>query len=398
MKFLLKQITIAKHKFDVATIIWFALAAIAVLTELRWGIEHVNNYLIFKEVFYNTLHQTNLYVEYPQEAHYIYFDGNHYGPLFSTLIAPFALLNNYVGCFLWCIANAFVLWYAVKHLPVPATKKNIVLLIGALEMMTAIHNTQFNPMLTGWIVLTFVLVEKEQDFWAAFFIVAGFLIKLYGVAGLPFFLFSKHKVKFILSGFFWLAVLFALPMLYSSPKYIVQCYQDWYHSLVDKNAKNMVGDASGFMQDISLLGMIRRIFNPNLKNYLITVPAATLFLLPLARIKQYQHLFFRMSYLALVLIGVVIFSSSSENATYVIAMLGVGLWYIMIEEKKAWHNWLLVFVLLLTSASSTDLFKIGNLKDYVHQYSLKALPCFIVWCILMYQLTFKNYGKPIAKV
>lgn len=397
MQFLFKDISILKRKIPVPVLLWFLLAMLAAIAEISRGHTAINNYDIFAGVFEHTLGQKNLYVPYPAE----YSDTNHYGPLFSILIAPFALLPDYLGCFLWCVANAWVLFYAIRQLELTKQQQNIILLIGLVEMMTSIHNVQFNPMLTGWILLSFVLVEKEKDFWATLFIVAGFFVKIYGIAGIAFFWFSRHKLKFALSFIFWLIILFCLPMILSSPAFIIQSYKDWFHALVEKNAQNIDAEDANLMQDISVMGMIRRIFHyDHLHNYLVTLPAAVCYALPFLRISQYKHFRFRASYLCLALIGVVIFSSSAESSTFVLAVSGIGIWYtIQDEPKKKWHHYLLGFVILLTSLSATDLFPPYVKEHWILPYSLKALPCFTVWCVLVYQLLTKDFtsGNPVNK-
>ncbi|MFX7776609.1 hypothetical protein ABTJ98_21485, partial [Acinetobacter baumannii] len=73
--------------------------------------------------------------------------------------------------------------------------------------------------------------------------------------------------------------MFVLPMIISSPHFVIQSYVDWYEELVFKAAKNVRLDINNDYQDISVMGMVRRIFGiANFKNYLITVPAVILFL------------------------------------------------------------------------------------------------------------------------
>jgi hypothetical protein len=388
MKIFFKDISVAKWKIPFPVLLWFVLAVVAVLLELLRGPDAVNNYLIFKNVFWHTWHQQDLYQYYPAE----YKDSNHYGPFFSLIIMPFALLPLNIGCFLWAIANAAFLFYAIQQLPFDKQNKNIILLIGVIEMMTSIHNVQFNPMLTAWIVMTFVCVEKEQDLWAALFIAAGLMVKLYGVVGIAFFWFSKHKIKFALWFFVWMIVLFLLPMLISSPAFIINAYKSWYHSLLFKNAANAV---LYNYQDISVMGMIRRILtNPNIPNSWVILPAAVLHVIPLIRYKQrFAHLSFRLSYLAFALIGVVLFSSSAESATYVIAMTGVAIWFVLQKERNTWIVALLIFALVITSLSPTDLFPHQWERAFIRKYSFKALPCFLIWLVLAYQL-IKNEFKP----
>ncbi len=389
MQLLFRNISIGKWKIPLPVLVWFVLAALSAIAEISRGFSSINNYEIFAGVFHHTVQQKNLYLSYPAE----YFDLNHYGPLFSIVIAPFALLPDYAGCFLWCLVNAWVLFYAIRRLNFTEQQKNIILLIGLIEMLTSIHNVQFNPMLTGWILLSFVLIEEEKDFWAALFIVAGFMTKIYGIVGIAFFWFSKHKLKLVASLIFWFVVLFCLPMIISSPAFIIQSYKDWYQSLVQKNAQNIDFNDPSLMQDISVMGMISRIFRYNdLNNLFILGPAAVLYALPFLRLRQYKQAAFRTSYLCFAMIGVVIFSSSAESPTFVIAVTAIGAWYVIdADYKNGFKNGLLAFVILLTSLSATDLFPAYVREHFIVPYSLKALPCFVVWCVLVYQLLVKDF-------
>ena len=388
MPFYDKAFTIAGKKISLAALIWFLLALVAIFVQLGKGAGSINNYFIFKGVFWHTVQQTHLYHNYPAE----YFDSNHYGPFFSIIIAPFAVLPDMIGCFLWGLVNAVILFYAVRRLPLDNGSRNLILLIGAVEMMTAMHNMQFNPMLTSWILLTWILVKEEKDFWATLFIAAGILTKLYGIVGLAFFLFSANRLRFVVSFIFWMLVLAMLPMIISSPAFVWQSYQDWYQSLVEKNDAN----TESVMQGMSAMRVIKKIFRlPGLPDLYIIATAAIFYLLPLLRFKQYKQVCFQLSYLAFLLIGVVIFSSSAESPTFVIAMIGVGIWYVIQPGRKGWALWLMLFAIVLTSLSTTDLFPKSIKVDYIRPYALKALPCLITWLVLAYQLLIKKFD--IAK-
>ncbi|HEX8357495.1 MAG TPA: hypothetical protein VF610_08795, partial [Segetibacter sp.] len=74
------------------------MALIAVLAEL---LHHkINNFLIFRQVFWHVIDQKNLYLPYPAE----YEDHNFYGPVFSFIIAPFAVLPVWLGVICWVLA------------------------------------------------------------------------------------------------------------------------------------------------------------------------------------------------------------------------------------------------------------------------------------------------------
>jgi hypothetical protein len=390
-KMLFKEIKIFKYSIPFPALLWFILATAAAIAEISRGASSINNYLIFKGVFTHTIHQQNLYALYPAE----YEDCNHYGPLFGLVIAPFALLPLYIGCFLWCICNAAFLYFAIKQLPLSVKQQHIILLVGALEMMTSVHNVQFNPMLTAWIVLSYVYVKKGNDFWATIFIAAGFLVKLYGIVGLCFFLFSENKIKFILYFIMWLGIFFCLPMLISSSQFIIQTYEDWYHSLVEKNQSNVALKELGNMQDISAMGLFRRILHwETFKNIWVTGPAALLICFPFLRFKQYKNLSFQLTYLAVVLLSAVLFSSSAESATYVLAVTGFAIWFVVQNDySNKWLTATLIFVLILTSLSASDLFPRYLYREFVRPYALKALPCFVIWIWAIYQLWRKDFAK-----
>jgi hypothetical protein len=379
------------RKPNFVTILWFIAPLIAVLVLISRGELHINNYLIFKNVFWHSVHEQHLYQLYPTE----YSDKNHYGPFFSILIAPFALLPTYMGVTLWAMANAWILFYAIQKLPLTSWAKNVILLISLIETLTSIQNVQFNPMLCSWVILTYVFIKEEKLGLAAMLIVAGTLIKLYGIVGILFIFFTKKPKKLIAYLFLWGAVFFCLPMLISSPEFVLKSYVDWYHVLMEKNLQNISSYQNIGMTDISAMGFVRRVSGMHdLSNLFFILPAGLLMLLPLVRISKWPEVSFQLSYLAQGLIGVVIFSTSAESPTYVIAVVGFAIWYVLYAPTHSkWMYFLLLFVLVFTVLSPTDIFPRYIRLEYVIRYSLKALPCFLAWLIITYQLLVSNFEK-----
>jgi hypothetical protein len=365
------------------------ITLISVIKQLVIG--KFNNYKIYKNVYFHTIEKLPLYKEYPLE----YFDHNHYGPVFSFVIAPFALLPDYLGLPLWGLFNAGILAWAITQLPLKSTQINAVLWICFQELLTALLGLQFNPMMTAIIILSFVYIEKAKDFWSAFFIVLGVFVKLYGIVGLAFFFFSKNKIKFILSLLFWSIVLFTLPMLISSPEYIIQTYHEWFDRLILKNNENTGLDS---YQDISLMGMVRRIFqDSSISNLPFLIVGIILFGLQYLRIKQYKEESFRLMLLASVLLFTVIFSSGSESPTYIIAFVGVAIWFV-IQPKPISKTYIGLFILalILTSFSPSDLIPKFLKDNYIRPYALKALPCVLIWFSIVYEMLknkFNNYNS-----
>ncbi|RYD76627.1 glycosyltransferase family 87 protein [Pedobacter sp. Leaf194] len=381
-KFTLRQVIsiLLKRQFIVGVYV-----LMAVIAALKQYLHHsFNNYLIFKYVYWHASSMQNLYADYTE-----YLDSNHYGPLFAILIAPFAILPDSIGTILWNIFNVIILLWGIYSLPISIHKRSVIAWICAHETLTALFSFQFNIALTGTIILSCSSMIKKKEVQSAFFIAFGTLIKLYGIVGLAFFFFTKNKMKLIVAGLAALLLLFALPMLISSPTFIINSYQDWYHSLVHKNATNA---SLRSFQDISLMGMFRRISgNVNIPNSPFLIGGVLLFALPYLRIKQYKHLAFKLMLLASTLLFTVIFSSGSESPTYIIAFAGVAIWFVVQPNPKSSLTVsLFIFAFILTSLSPTDIFP-KAVKEFIRLYSLKALPCIIIWLTIIYQMMKEDF-------
>lgn len=376
-------------KRHVILVVWLLLALGAGLKQhLR---HNENNYLIFKYVFWHTVDQTNLYAEYPGE----YFDSNHYGPFFSVIIAPFAILPDGVGVVLWCITGTLILFYAIAQLPLEEEQRVAIWWLTANELFTSLVNLQFNPITSATIILAFVLIQREKDFWAAAIIMAGTFVKLYSIVGLAFFFFSKHKTKLIGYCILWAVICFVAPMIFSSPAFVVQSYADWYHSLAGKDILNA---HSNQHQDISLMGVVRRISgNREIPSLYFLVPGALLFLLPYLRFRSYGIKAFQLLILCSVMLFVCLFSSSTESSTYIIAFTGVCIWYVM--HARPYPRMVLLMMVLafvFTTLSPTDVFP-RDVKTFFFQYAVKAMPCIIIWFYVLVELIQLSPRAPFRK-
>jgi hypothetical protein len=260
----------------------------------------------------------------------------------------------------------------------------------AHELLTALFMQQFNIAIAGIILLSFCLVEKERDEWATFFIVIGTLVKLYGIVGLAFFPFSKHKLKYIISIILWLAVLMCIPVTYSGLDFQLEQYREWFACLIDKNAENN----NSIAQNISLLGIIHRVGNISFNDLIIIIPGLLLFAIPYLRFRQYKNTAFRQTLLASTLMFVCLFSTGTESSGYIIALIGTVIWYTAAPwNRTRWDIVLMVFAFILTSLSPSDLFPAYIRKEYVQPYALKALPVALIWFKLSYELILKDYNN-----
>lgn len=381
------KVLLAKPFFrDYRTLLglWLILGIVSALAKMH---SH-NNFLVFRGVFWHVWQQLPLYELYPQE----YFDSNYYGPLFSFIIAPFAVVPEWLGLILWCVLLSLFLFVAVRRSTLSKYQQVFIFWFCAHELLTALFMQQFNIAIAAMILLAFFLIEKERDTEAAFFIVVGTLVKIYGIVGLAFFFFSRHKLRFVLSLAGWSIVLFALPMIISSPDYIIGQYQEWFISITEKNSENL----DSIAQNISLLGMVHRTTGLSFNDLWLVLPGMLLLGIPYLRVSQYQHPAFRQTLLASILMFVVLFSTGSESSGYIIAFIGVVIWYTASPWKRSnWDIALLVFVFILSSMSPSDLFPAYLRKEWVQPYALKALPITIVWLKLCWEISTRDYSKEL---
>lgn len=350
-----------------------------------------NNFLIFRGVFWHTWNQTSLYAAYPSE----YFDVNHYGPLFSVIIAPFAVLPVWAGLLLWLLFLVGWLYVAIFRSGLTLRQQLFTYWFSAVSLLTAVFMQQFNIAIAAMLVSTFFLIERKKDFWAALLIMLGTLVKLYGIVGLAFFFFSKRKGVLVLSLLFWGAVLFALPMLISSPAYVVGQYHEWYVCLLEKNTENI----HSVLQNTSLLGFVRRVTGDTTYSDLwLIVPGLLLFAAPYLRFGQWKHLAFRETLLASVMMFVILFSTGSEASGYVIALVGTSIWFTAAPWRRGrWAVALLVLVFLLSGMGNSDIWPRVIRKEYIQAYALRALPVTLVWLRLCWEMLTRDYSPAASR-
>lgn len=392
----------------------FSLWMLMVVISVALHMHNFNNFLIYKFTFWHAIEQKSLYAAYPQD----HFDVNHYGPIFSLIMAPFAVVPSlWVGVFLWHLALGLFLWWAIRQGTLTTEQKVVVIWLTAHEMLNALGMSQFNVATAAMILLSYSAIHRGKDMWGAFWIVLGTLVKMYGIVGLAFFFFAKSKSKFVMWLLIWTVVLMVLPMPFFGADYVAGQYVEWIKCLGEKGQENLLSD----FQNISLLGMVRKIGyavsaglpayyevfesagkNPDVTNWWwstwndlwLIAPALIYSALPWLRVKQYKHHAFQLMCLALVLMFVNIFSTGAENSSYIISMLGVAIWFIAVPWKRSRLDiGLLIFCFVLTSLSSTDLFP-GDIRTYwIRAFSLKALPVVLIWLKLAWEMCTREYGE-----
>ena len=377
-----KIIAIASDKRFI-TLLFFLLVLTAVLQSLflgpkiyhEGGLEytHYNNYKIFKHSFLHLKNYQDLYILHPQE----HWDLYKYSPSFSVFFGLFASLPDWLGLFLWNFLNAFILLFAVYYLPkITERQKGLILLFCAIELMTAIQNQQSNGLIAGLTILAFGLLERNKYRFATLCIVFSAFIKLFGLVGFALFLFYPKKWKLALYSVLWTILLLALPLIFIDFEQYKFLFTSW---------QNMLANDYSSSYGYSVTGVLHSWSGMEINKMAVLVTGIIMFLIPLARFKQYSNFSFRLLVLTSVLIWVVIFNHKAESPTFIIAMAGVSIWFV-ISEKNALNIILFIMAFILTSVSRTDIFPRYLNDNFVIPYSLKAFPCILIWLKIVYDM------------
>lgn len=341
-----------------------------------------NNFVIFKQSFFHLIHAQDLYAEYPAEHYDVY----KYSPSFSLFMGVFAWLPDLPGLILFNLMNIIVLIIAVRKLPFSKARLSLFLFFIAIETMISLTSQQTNVLIAGLLILAWHFMEEDKVWWAALMVMITIYIKIFGIVALALFLLYPSRWKAAIATIFWAIVLALMPLLVVTPAQLQLMYKSWGHLLTMDH-----GASTG----VSLYGWWHTWFGFNMNKQVFVLIGAALFCVPLLRIKDWKQPLYRLHILASVLIWVVVFNHKGESPTYVIAMVGVGVWYFT-QQQKGINLALLLLALVCTSFSSTDLiFPYKLARTYVEPFAVKAVFCSLVWFKLVWDLTL---GKAEAQL
>ena len=372
-----KKPIFSDYRFILA--VWSVLSVgVIVIHQFASGVH--GNYKIYKYVFWNVIERYPLYQPRPEA----FGDLNHYGPVFSLIIAPFAVLPDIIGSTLWLLCLCILLFVSLKELPLKKWQIVTICWLITNSLVIAQTNVQFNTATAALIVLSYTMIKKEKDGWAAFMIMLGAFVKLYGIVGFAFFFFSKHKSRLLIWSVIWSVVFFVLPMAISSPDFIISQYQAWFQELAHKNIQNN----NCLLQNVSLIGMIKKTTGHfEWSNLFVILPGIMLFALSLLNFRAYKNVGYQLRMLASVLLFVVLFSTGSEPNTYIIALVGAAIWFVVQQKPFSFWDWgLLAFVVLFASFGPSDLFPRKIYTQFILPNALQALPCTLIWLRIIWEM------------
>jgi len=269
-----------------------------------------------------------------------------YGPLFSILFTPFALLPGWFGVFCWNIFTYSLFFFSIFTLPDQFSfiKKKFIFFFSVLLLFCTLLSVQFNPVVAALFLFSFTLLEKKMGFWAVLLILLSGFIKVYGIFQLAMLLFYprfwKNALYCILIGI----VLILLPLIHIPASELVAYYQSWVVTVMNHS------DASRFYSIYRPVCLLGKAIEPYMG--LISIGILLVILIfTLLKLKLFKESFLlRVQFLGIIMSWAILFGLSSERHTYVIAVVGYAMWYLCITPTRLdkvllWLNFILLAIL-----------------------------------------------------
>lgn len=334
---------------------------------------HYNNYQIFKYSFEHLKEGKDLHVHYLDQ----HLDLYKYTPGFAVFFGLFYYMPDYLGMPLWNLLNSLVLLFAIYSLPFLTDKSKLIISILLMfELITSLLNVQSNALIAGSIILAFSLLERKQLFWAVSLIMFATFTKIFSIVAFALFIFYPHKLRQFAYGVFWLIFWLTIPLLFVDFETNLEMLSNYIRML-----QNEVPTKETF----SLHRLIEVILGIHIDKFLFSFLGGLMILIPLFKVSCYKIYEFRLLYMAVILMWLVIFNYRAESPTYIIAVSGVLIWFVI--QSGNWFSYLmLVLTFVLTTLSLTDIVPATVREEYVRAYAIKAIPVSIIWFIATYQL------------
>jgi len=342
---------------------------------------YYNNYIIFKQSFVHLMNDQDLYALHLDE----HWDLYKYSPTFALFFGSMAWLPDSLGLLCWNLINAILLVFAIWMLPqFDIGKKNLILLLCLAELFTSLQNSQSNALIAGLVVMAFALMERRNFFLGCLLIAFTVYIKLFGLFAFALCLLYLQRWKMIIYSAIAMMILGLLPLLVVSDSQLLSMYESWWHLLQSDYVPN----------SLSFVGVTRAWTGINLNPNLVLLTGIILFLIPFSKIKFYDRFHFRLTILAMILLWMIVFNHKAESPTFIIALVGVGVWYYSSGLRETRKMALVLSALIFTSLSPTDFFPDFIQDNYFVPWSVKAIPCIVIYFVVFYELTFRPNQLP----
>lgn len=334
-------------------------------------IDSYDNYLCFKFSHTHLLKNLDLYLMYPKEYHTEY----NYSPFFSFFMGLFAYLPDWLGILCWNLFNTIPLLYAFHKMPLSAVQKNFLYLFCLIEFITAAENVQTNSTVAALMLLVFINQQKGNTTLSSFFFVFGCFFKIYVLTAGVFFLIYPKRGTFIWKSLLWGLLFFLMPLTVISWNQLLFLHESWFERL----------QAQAIRDALSLLGIVNKHISAAIKQEWIMLVGTITVLTVLLKKKLYSDLETQLRYTACILLFTVAFNPGVESPSYIIAVVGAALWYVLVPRKN-WEKIIMILVFVFTCLSPTEIFPRYIREEFMKPYHIKAIPIVLLWIIVLVEL------------
>ena len=265
------------------------------------------------------------------------------------------------------------IYFALRLALDPSQRLDAIQLTG-IGLITTIDGTQTNMLIAALIVLAFAALERRRIRLAALAIAGGTLIKLFPAAALAFALPLRARWRFGVTFAGMLAVLVALPLTVTSPATLIAQYHSWY----------AMGSVDALDRGASVMRLLHDLFGYAGPNWPVQLAGTVLLLLPLVR-GRWSDADHRRSFLASLLVYSVIFNHKAEHPSYIIAVVGIAIWY-AVGARTAAKSVLTGAVFVSTVLAFIGVAVPQPLSNTMLPLELAAAACTLAWLGMQVEL------------
>jgi len=303
-----------------------AYAGAAVIATYICGIaQQCNNFHIFRSAFHNLVAQRDLYAPHPEQ----HWDLFKYSPTFALLFAPFAAVPFALGLLAWNLLNVLLVFHVVRRL-VPGSAGTVALLLLYPGLLATLDGTQSNGFVAAAMALAWLGLERTDArgrLGAAIAVAGGALVKLFPLAALSFGLFHRGRMRFFATFAVVFIGLVAAPLLVTPGTTLLAQYVSWF-SLERVDALD---------RGASVMRLLYHVAGYRGPNWPVQLAATLVLLAPVIFDSCRDDGARRRDYLCSLLVYTVIFNHKAEQPSFVIALVGVVVWYAagMLERRRS---------------------------------------------------------------
>lgn len=310
------------------------LCVVVIATLQRGVFDHSHTtFPIFRNSFYHLMSGQNLYAGYPAEQGGRPQDLFKYTPTAALFFGLIALPVPWLGLLLWNLINAGILVLAINRL-LPLRTATVALALVFPAALSALQSSSSNALVAGLMVLGFVALEEGRRVGASAAIALGAFIKIFPIATVLCATPLPRRARFAGALVITSVVLLATPLLATPLPTLAAQYHWWW--------KQLMTDSADLQFGLSIMRILRTLCGIDMPNWPLQLAGTVALAAPLVACPgRWTDAQLRRLFLSSLLIYAVLFNHQAEHQSYVIASVGMALWYLS-YEKTMWRTTLVV--------------------------------------------------------